>query len=152
MANKKFLNGFLVKKGENMKNVDLEKMADDIAKIKNDLNIVKANTQINANLLSLLHSNDIIDIIFKSANNEKLCCTLLVCKEPKTAKELCEVLSVKPSNIRKQIIDKLVAASLLTIADKKGQSERYQRAAYLDIVGFDNKVIQKYPTLKGVLG
>ena len=135
-----------------MGNVDLEKMVDDIAKIKNDLNIVKANTQINANLLSLLYSNDITDIVFKSANNEKLCHALVVCREPKTAKELCEVLSVKPSNIRKQIIDRLVAASLLTIADKKGQSEKYQRAAYLDIIGFDNKVIQKYPMLKGALG
>lgn len=133
-----------------MDNSDMSKMAEDIAKIKNDLNVVKANTQISANLLSLLHGNDIIDIIFSIATSEKLCYALMVCKEPKTAKELCDILGIKPSNIRKQIIDKLVNASLLTVADKKGQSEKYQRAMFLDTVGFDKKAIIQYPSLKGV--
>lgn len=132
-----------------MDNPDMTKMAEDIAKIKNDLNVVKANTQISANLLSLLHSNDIIDIIFSIANTERLCSALIFCKEPKTAKELCAFLSIKPSNIRKQIIDKLINASLLVIYDKRGQSEKYQRAMFLDTVGFDKKAIAKYPNLKG---
>ena len=71
-----------------------------------------------------------------------------MCKEPKTAKELCDILSIKPSNIRKQIIDKLVNASLLTVADKKGQSEKYQRAMFLDTVGFDKRAVSKYKNLK----
>lgn len=133
-----------------MDNSDISKMAEDIAKIKNDLNVVKANTQISANLLSLLHGDDINDIIFSIATSEKLCYALMFCKEPKTAKELCDKLSIKPSNIRKQIIDKLVNASLLTVVDKKGQSEKYLRAMFLDTVGFDKKAIIKFPNLKGV--
>ena len=134
-----------------MDNPDITKMADDITKIKNDLNVVKANTQISANLLSLLHGNDILDIVFSIANSEKLCHALLICKEPKTAKDLCDALSIKPPNIRKQIIDKLVNASLLTVVDKRGQSEKYQRAMFLDTVGFDKKAVVKFPNLKGVI-
>lgn len=49
-----------------MGKTEIDKLTEDIAKIKNDLNVVKANTQISANLLSLLHGNDILDIIFQS--------------------------------------------------------------------------------------
>lgn len=48
-------------------------LTDDIKKIKNDLNIVKANTQVSANLLSLLHGDNILEMVFATAKSEKLC-------------------------------------------------------------------------------
>ena len=129
-------------------NEKVEQLSDDIIKIKNDLNIVKANTQVSANLLSILHGDRILEMVFVTAKNDKLCKALILCKEPKTAKDLCENLGIKPSNIRKQIIDKLIDASLLTVADKKGQSEVYRRELYLDMIGFDQAAIKKYPNLK----
>lgn len=129
-------------------NEKVEQLSDDIIKIKNDLNIVKANTQVSANLLSILHGDNILEMVFVTAKNEKLCKTLVLCKEPKTAKDLCENLGIKAPNIRKQIIDKLIDASLLTVADKKGQREVYRRALYLDMIGFDQAAVKKYPNLK----
>ncbi len=134
---------------ESITRQEFNDMAEDLKKIKNDLNTVKANTQISANLLSILHSNDIADIVFSIANTEKLCLALIFCIEPRTAKDLCEKISIKPSNIRKQVIDKLVAASLLTVVDKKGQSESYRRAYFLDMIGFDSLALKKYPQFKG---
>ena len=127
--------------------IDIAEMAEDIMKIKNDLSIVKANTQISANLLSIIHGGDIVDIVLSVAHNEKLCQALMFCNEPRTAKELCEKLSIKPSNIRKQIIDKLLDASFLTVVDKKGQSECYRRAMFIDMIGFDKVAIKKYPQI-----
>jgi len=129
-------------------NEKVEQLSDDIKKIKNDLNIVKANTQVSANLLSILHGDNILEMVFVTAKNEKLCKALILCKEPKTAKDLCENLGIKASNIRKQIIDNLIDASLLTVADKKGQREVYRRALYLDMIGFDQAAVKKYPNLK----
>lgn len=129
-------------------NEKVEILSEDIKKIKNDLNIVKANTQVSANLLSIIHGDTILEIVFASAKNEKLCKALLICKDPHTAKDLCDKLNIKQPNIRKQIIDKLIEASLLTVADKKGQSEIYRRAFFLDMIGFDQAVLRKYPTLK----
>ena len=129
-------------------NVKVEQLSDDIKKIKNDLNIVKANTQVSANLLSLLHGDNILEMVFVTAKNEKLCKALVLCKEPKSAKDLCEKLGIQAPNIRKQIIDKLIDTSLLTVADKKGQREVYRRALYLDMIGFDQAAIKKYPSLK----
>lgn len=123
-------------------------LSDDIKKIKNDLNIVKANTQVSANLLSLLHGDNILEMVFATAKNEKLCKALIICKEPNTAKELCDKLRIKAPNIRKQVIDKLIDASLLTVADKKGQREVYRRAFFLDMIGFDQAALKKYPNLR----
>ena len=129
---------------------DIEKISNDIENIKNDLNVVKANTQISANLLSILHGQDIADIVFSVANTEKLCKALMICSESKTAKQLCDALQVKPSNIRKQIIDKLLNASFLTVVDKRGQSEMYRRAMFLDMIGFDKLATAKYTSLRDI--
>ena len=123
-------------------------LTDDIKKIKNDLNIVKANTQVSANLLSLLHGDNILEMVFATAKSEKLCKALVICKEPNTAKDLCDKLGIKAPNIRKQVIDKLIEASLLTVADKKGQREVYRRAFFLDMIGFDQAAFRKYPDLR----
>ncbi len=122
-------------------------IAEDLKKIKNDLNTVKANTQISANLLSILHGNDIADIVFTIANTERLCKALIYCSEPRTAKQLCDFLGVKPPNIRKLVIDKLVSNSLLTIADTKGRSETYRRAIFLDMINFEKLAKNKYPNI-----
>lgn len=119
-------------------------IAEDLKKIKNDLNTVKANTQISANLLSILHGNDIADIVFTIANTERLCKALIYCSEPRTAKQLCDFLGVKAPNIRKLVIDKLVSNSLLTIADTKGRSETYRRAIFLDMINFEKLAKNKY--------
>lgn len=129
-------------------NEKVDRLSGDIKKIKNDLNIVKANTQVSANLLSMIHGDSILDMVFVTAKNEKLCKALMICKEPKTAKDLCEKLCIKAPNIRKQIIDKLIEASLLTVADKNGQSEVYRRAFFLDMIGFDQAALRKYPSLR----
>ena len=126
---------------------EFNEISEDLKKIKNDLNTVKANTQISANLLSMLHGNDIADIVFSIANTERLCKALIYCSEPRTAKQLCEVLGVKAPNIRKQVIDKLVSASLLTVVDTKGRSETYQRALFLNMINFDRLARKKYPEI-----
>ncbi len=123
---------------------EFNEISEDLKKIKNDLNTVKANTQISANLLSILHGDDIADIVFTIANTERLCKALIYCSEPRTAKQLCEVLGVKAPNIRKQVIDKLVSASLLTVVDTKGRSETYQRALFLNMINFDSLARKKY--------
>lgn len=123
---------------------EFNEISEDLKKIKNDLNTVKANTQISANLLSILHGNDIADIVFSIANTERLCKALIYCSEPRTAKQLCEVLGVKASNIRKLVIDKLVSASLLTVVDTKGRSETYQRALFLNMINFDRLARNRY--------
>lgn len=127
---------------------EFQKLSDDLVQVKNDVNTIKANTQINANLLSLIHSDDISTIVFSIASSEKLCRALMICKTPTTAKGLCEALGIKPSNIRKQIINKLIDGSLLTIAEVKGQSALYVRVAYLDLINFDKLAEKKYPELK----
>lgn len=123
---------------------EFNEISEDLKKIKNDLNTVKANTQISANLLSILHGNDIADIVFSIANTERLCKALIYCSEPRTAKQLCEVLGVKASNIRKLVIDKLVSASLITVVDIKGRSETYQRALFLNMINFDRLARNRY--------
>ena len=123
-------------------------ISEDLKKIKNDLNIVKANTQISANLLSILHGDDIADIVFSIANTERLCKALIYCSEPRTAKQLCDILSVKPPNIRKQVIDKLVSTSLLTVVDTRGRSETYQRALFLNMINFEKLALKKYPNIE----
>ena len=123
---------------------EFNEIAVDLKKIKNDLNTVKANTQISANLLSIIHGDDIADIVFTIANTERLCKALVYCSEPRTAKQLCEVLGVKAPNIRKQVIDKLLSASLLTVVDIKGRSETYQRALFLNMINFDRLARKKY--------
>ena len=123
---------------------EFNEISEDLKKIKNDLNTVKANTQISANLLSILHGNDIADIVFSIANTERLCKALIYCSKPRTAKQLCEVLGVKASNIRKLVIDKLVSASLLTVVDTKGRSETYQRALFLNMINFDRLARNRY--------
>ena len=127
---------------------EFQKLSDDLVLVKNDVNTIKANTQINANLLSLLHSDDISAIVFNIASNERLCKALMICSKPTSAKELCESLDIKKQNIRKQILDKLIDGSLLTIAETKGRSDLYMRVAYLDLINFDKQAIKKYPALK----
>lgn len=127
---------------------EFNKLASDITLIKNDVNLIKAHTQLNANILSLVHSSDLKDIVFGIANSERLCKTLMICKNPSTAKELCEVLGVKPQNIRRDVLDKLISGSLLTVCDIKSRSESYLRVAYLDLIGFDKLAVQKYPNLR----
>ena len=126
---------------------EFNEISEDLKKIKNDLNTVKANTQISANLLSILHGDNIADIVFNIANTERLCKVLIYCSEPRTAKQLCEFLGVKPPNIRKQVIDKLVSTSLLTVVDK-GRSETYQRALFLNMINFEKLARKKYPNIE----
>lgn len=127
---------------------EFQKVVSDLVLVKNDVNTIKANTQINANLLSLLHSDDISAIVFGIANSPRLCKALMVCKKPTSAKELCESLGVQPPNIRKQVIDKLVDGSLLTVGETRGRSDLYVRVAYLDLINFDKLAEKKYPELK----
>ncbi len=127
---------------------EFQKLIDDIVQVKNDVNTIKANTQINANLLSLLHSDDISTIVFSVANNERLCKALIICSSPRSAQELADSLGIKKQNIRKQVIDKLIDGSLLTVAETKGRSTYYVRVPYLDLIGFDKQAIKKYPGLK----
>lgn len=131
-----------------MTNEELDKLAADITLIKNDVNIIKAHTQLNANILSLVHSNDLKDIVFNIANSQRLCKALIICKNPSTAKELCEALGVKQPNIRRDVLDRLLGGALLTICDIKGRSESYLRVAYLDLIGFEKLAIAKYPDLR----
>ncbi len=129
---------------------EFQKVVNDLVLVKNDVNTIKANTQINANLLSLLHSDDITAIVFSIANTPRLCKALIMCKRPTSAKELCEGLGIKRPNIRKQVIDKLVEGSLLTIGETQGRSELYVRVAYLGLINFDKLAERKYPELKVV--
>lgn len=126
---------------------EFNEISNDLKKIKNDLNTVKANTQISANLLSILHGNDIADIVFSIANTERLCKALVYCSEPRTAKQMCEALNVQAPNIRKLVINKLVSTSLLTIVDTKGRSETYRRAMFLDMINFEKLAKDKYPSI-----
>lgn len=129
---------------------EFQKVVNDLILVKNDVNTIKANTQINANLLSLLHSDDISTIVFNIADSERLCKALMICKKPTSAKELCESLGVKKQNIRKLVIDKLVEGSLLTVGETQGRSDLYVRVAYLDLINFDKLATRKYPDLKVV--
>lgn len=132
---------------ENTSTDELKILKEDLKLVKNDVNVIKSNTQISANLLSLIHGNDIKDIVFTIVNNERLCKALLLCGNPMTAKELCNELNIKASNIRKQIIDKLIDASFLIVVDKIGQSETYKRAGFLDMIGFEKLAKSKYPNI-----
>lgn len=127
---------------------EFQKVINDLVLLKNDVNTIKANTQINANLLSLLHSDDISSIVFSIANSERLCKALMICKKPTSAKELCDILDIKKQNIRKQVIDKLIEGSLLTVYETIGRSKFYVRVAYLDLINFDKLAEKKYPNLK----
>jgi len=127
---------------------EFQKLVDDIVQVKNDVNTIKANTQINANLLSLLHGDDISTIVFSIANNKRLCKALICCRSPRNLQELAELLDIKKQNVHKQVIDKLIDGSLLTIAETKGRSTYYVRVPYLDLIGFDKQAIKKYPELK----
>ncbi len=129
---------------------EFQKVVSDLVLVKNDVNIIKANTQINANLLSLLHSDDISAIVFNIANSPRLCKALMICKNPTSAKELCKRLGVLPPNIRKQVINKLVDSSLLTVGETRGNSDLYVRVAYLDLINFDRLAKKKYPDLKEI--
>ncbi len=130
---------------------NFQKLTEDLIQVKNDVNTIKANTQLNANILSLIHSSDIIDVVFDVANSERLCKALIVCKKPTTAKELCDALSIKQPNIRRDVLSKLLDKSLLILHDDKARRESYLRVGYLDLIGFDKLAVKKYPNLKEIV-
>ena len=86
---------------------EFQKLADDIIQVKNDVNTIKANTQLTASVLSLLNSSDIIDYVFQIAKNERLCKALILCKKPKTAQVLSDSLGIKNQNFLRDIYNKL---------------------------------------------
>lgn len=129
---------------------EFQKLSEDLIQVKNDVNTIKANTQLTASVLSLLNSNDILNYVFSIANTERLCKVLIICKTPTTAKELCDTLGVKRQNIQRDVISKL-SDSLLTKCDVPGRSIAYKRASYLDTIGFDKKATDIYPSLKGLI-
>lgn len=49
---------------------EFQRLADDLIQVKNDVNTIKANTQLTASILSMLYSRDIIDYVFKVAKTE----------------------------------------------------------------------------------
>ncbi len=73
--------------------------------------------------------------------------TSLICKNRTTASDLCKALSIKPQNIRRDVLDKLINNSLLTVCDE-GKINTYIRVGYLDLIGFDKLAINKYPNLR----
>ena len=135
---------------EDITREEFQKLSEDIVQVKNDVNTIKANTQLTASILSLLNSNDIITYVFSIARTERLCKALIICKTPTSAKELCDALGVKQSNIQRDVISKLID-SLLTKCDVPGRSTVYKRASYLDAIGFDKKAMVMYPSLKGMI-
>jgi len=129
---------------------EFQKLSDDLVQVKNDVNTIKANTQLTASVLSILNSRDITDYVFSIATNERLCKALILCKEPKTAKALCEALGIKRQNFLRDIYSKL-DKSLLRRHDGGSGHITYIRAEYLDVIGFDMQAIAKYPNLKGLV-
>lgn len=129
---------------------EFEKLAADLVLVKNDVNTIKANTQLTASIMSLLNSSHITAYVFNIANSERLCKALIICKKPTTAKELCDALEVKQPNIRRDVLSKLLD-SLLTVCDGPANRITYKRASYLDAIGFDKKAVSKYPNLKGLI-
>lgn len=126
------------------------KLSDDLAKVKNDVNLIKAHTQLSANIQSLVHSSDLVAIVFNIANSERLCKALMCCKVPMNATQLSSILGVKPPNMRQSVLTKLISGSLLNVIDVKGKSEYYQRVSYLDTIGFDTLAKDRYPNLKAI--
>ncbi len=126
---------------------EIEKISEDLVHVKNDVNTIKANTQLTASILSILHSGNIDEFVFGIAYNERLCKTLIICKQPTTMKELCDSLGVKLPNLRRDVLNKLLE-SLLTEIDDGTKFIKFKRIAYLDLIGFDKKASEKYPNLK----
>lgn len=126
---------------------EFQKLSDDLVQVKNNVNTIKANTQLTASLLSLSNSSNITDYVFSISDSERLCKALIICKNPTTAKELCDALGIKQPNIRRYVLDKLLD-SLLTVCDENSKRVTYKRVAYLDMIGFDKKAAGKYPSLK----
>lgn len=129
---------------------EFQKLSDDLIQVKNDVNTIKANTQLTASVLSILNNGNITDYVFNIAVNERLCKALIICREPKTAKALSEALEIKSQNFLRDIYNKL-GESLLRRRDEGGGRITYIRAEYLDTIGFDKKAIAKYPNLKGLV-
>ena len=129
---------------------EFQKLADDLIQEKNDVNTIKANTQLTASILSLLNSRDIIDYVFNVAKTERLCKALILCKESKTAKVLSDALEIKQQNFLRDIYNKL-GDSLLRRRDEGNGRITYIRAEYLDTIGFDKIAANKYPNLKELI-
>lgn len=128
---------------------EFQKFADDLIQVKNDVNTIKVNTELSASILSITHSADIRDQVFRIAHNQRLCKTLVICKEPKTAVSICEELGIFPQNFLRDIYRKL-GESLLRRRDEGGGNITYVRAEYLDTIGFDKEATEKYPDIKGL--
>lgn len=124
---------------------EFDKLVSDVILIKNDVNTIMANTQISANISSLVNYDKIKDIVFKTANNSRLCKALIICKTPTSSGELANQLGIKPQNINRDIVNKL--KSLLTRIDDR-KNIYYQRVQYLDLIGFDELAIKSYPELE----
>jgi hypothetical protein len=129
---------------------EFEKLVADMVLVKNDVNTIKANTQVTASILSLINGSDLAAYVFSIADSERLCKALMICRKPTTAKELCDALEVKQPNIRRDVLSKLLD-SLLTVCDGPGNRVTYKRASYLDAIGFDKMAASKYPNLKGLI-
>lgn len=126
---------------------EFQKLSDDLVQVKNDVNTIKANTQLTASVLSILNNGNITDYVFSIAVNERLCKALIICREPKSAKALSEALGIKQPNFLRDVYNKL-GESLLRRRDEGSGRITYIRAEYLDTIGFDKKAIAKYPNLK----
>ena len=129
---------------------EFQKLADDLIQVKNDVNTIKTNTQLTASILSLLNSQNISDYVFNIAKNERLCKALILCREPKTAKELSDKLQIKNQNFSRDIYNRL-GDSLLRRRDNGNGRITYIRAEYLDTIGFDRRAADIYPNLKDLL-
>ena len=129
---------------------EFQKLADDLIQVKNDVNTIKANTQLTESILSLLNSRDIIDYVFNVAKTERLCKALILCKESKTAKVLSDALEIKQQNFLRDIYNKL-GDSLLRRRDEGNGRITYIRTEYLDTIGFDKIAANKYPNLKELI-
>ena len=115
---------------------EFQRLANDLIQVKNDVNTIKANTQLTASILSLLNNRDIIDYVFNVAKTERLCKALILCKEPQTSKVLSDILKIKQQNFLRDIYNKL-GDSLLRRRDEGNSRITYIRAEYLDTIGFD---------------
>lgn len=100
---------------------EFQRLADDLIQVKNDVNTIKANTQLTASILSMLYSRDIIDYVFNVAKTERLCKALILCKEPKTAKVLSDILEIKQQNFLRDIYNKLGDSLLRRRDDGNGR-------------------------------
>lgn len=120
---------------------EFDKLICDIKQIKNDINVIMANTQVDATISSLVHSDKVRDIIFSIAKNQRFCQALMICKTEITPKELAIKLEIDPKHVNRDIIKPL--EQFLTKRDD-GRNVYIKRISILDFIGFDTLAVKKY--------